>query len=54
MNSPNCPSVETRIQKPRMVATFGPTGLTTEVKFVEMRYESIATLATLLSRSLSS
>ena len=34
--------VETGIIKPNMVVTFGPTGLTTEVKSVEMHHESMA------------
>ncbi|RVW68420.1 Elongation factor 1-alpha [Vitis vinifera] len=33
--------VETGILKPGMVVTFGPTGLTTEVKSVEMHHESL-------------
>jgi len=33
--------VETGIIKPAMVVTFGPTGLTTEVKSVEMHHESL-------------
>ncbi|RZC75564.1 hypothetical protein C5167_051045 [Papaver somniferum] len=33
--------VETRVIKPGMVVTFGPTGLTTEVKSVEMHHESL-------------
>jgi len=33
--------VETGIIKPMMVVTFGPTGLTTEVKSVEMHHESM-------------
>jgi len=34
--------VETGILKPNMVVTFGPVGLTTEVKSVEMHHESLA------------
>jgi len=34
--------VETGILKPNMVVTFGPIGLTTEVKSVEMHHESLA------------
>jgi len=34
--------VETGVIKPNMVVTFGPTGLTTEVKSVEMHHESMA------------
>ncbi|RVW25458.1 Elongation factor 1-alpha [Vitis vinifera] len=39
----HCPvgRVETGILKPGMVVTFGPTGLTTEVKSVEMHHESL-------------
>ncbi|KAJ9698189.1 hypothetical protein PVL29_007326 [Vitis rotundifolia] len=33
--------VETGVLKPGMVVTFGPTGLTTEVKSVEMHHESL-------------
>merc|ERR1719453_1802867 len=33
--------VETGIIKPGMVVTFGPVGLTTEVKSVEMHHESL-------------
>ena len=33
--------VETGILKPGMIVTFGPTGLTTEVKSVEMHHESV-------------
>ncbi|MBO8589703.1 elongation factor 1-alpha, partial [Staphylococcus aureus] len=33
--------VETGILKPGMVVTFGPTGLTTEVKSVEMHHEAL-------------
>merc|ERR1711983_230708 len=33
--------VETGVLKPAMVVTFGPTGLTTEVKSVEMHHESL-------------
>merc|ERR1712150_340821 len=33
--------VETRVIKPGMVVTFGPVGLTTEVKSVEMHHESL-------------
>ncbi|VAI07123.1 unnamed protein product [Triticum turgidum subsp. durum] len=33
--------VETGVIKPGMVVTFGPTGLTTEVKSVEMHHESL-------------
>jgi len=34
--------VETGVLKPNMVVTFGPIGLTTEVKSVEMHHESLA------------
>jgi len=34
--------VETGILKPNMIVTFGPVGLTTEVKSVEMHHESLA------------
>ncbi|MGZ1137493.1 EF-Tu/IF-2/RF-3 family GTPase, partial [Lactobacillus delbrueckii subsp. bulgaricus] len=33
--------VETGILKPGMVVTFAPTGLTTEVKSVEMHHEAL-------------
>ena len=33
--------VETGVIKPGMVVTFGPTGLTTEVKSVEMYHEAL-------------
>jgi elongation factor 1-alpha len=34
--------VETGVLKPNMVVVFGPTGLTTEVKSVEMHHEALA------------
>lgn len=34
--------VETGILKPGVIVTFAPTGLTTEVKSVEMHHESLA------------
>merc|ERR1712200_50515 len=37
--------VETGVIKPGMVVTFGPVGLTTEVKSVEMHHESLAEAA---------
>merc|ERR1712195_384302 len=34
--------VETGIIKPQMIATFGPMGIQTEIKSVEMHHESVA------------
>merc|ERR1712216_932297 len=34
--------VETGVIKPQMIATFGPMGINTEIKSVEMHHESVA------------